>query len=110
MQIEINGQTIETDAQGYLVNLSDWSEDLAKALAKKDELELTEEHWDVIKMIRNYYQENGTAPAMRKLTKLAQKELGSDKGNSKYLYGLFPYGPGKQASRYGGLPKPTGCV
>ncbi|MEN8217554.1 MAG: TusE/DsrC/DsvC family sulfur relay protein, partial [Pseudomonadota bacterium] len=67
-------------------------------------------HWEIIKMIRTYYQENGTALAMRALIKLAKKELGSKKGDSKYLYSLFPYGPGKQASRYGGLPKPTGCV
>lgn len=110
MQIEINGKSIETDPQGYLVNLSDWSEDLAKLLAEKDELNLTEAHWEIINMIRGYYLDNGTAPAMRALTKLVKTEFGADKGNSKYLYNLFPYGPGKQAARYAGLPKPTGCV
>ncbi|MCK5719298.1 MAG: TusE/DsrC/DsvC family sulfur relay protein [Thiomargarita sp.] len=110
MEIEVNGQMVETDAQGYLVNLSDWSEDLAIVLAKTDELELSDIHWEVINMIRNYYQENGTAPAMRALVKLAKSTLGKEKGDSKYLYSLFPYGPGKQAARYGGLPKPTGCV
>ena len=110
MQIELNGKTIETDAQGYLANLNDWSEDLANILAKRDELELTDAHWEVINMIREFYQENGTAPAMRALTKLAKSKLGKDKGDSKYLYSLFPYGPGKQGSRYAGLPKPTGCV
>jgi tRNA 2-thiouridine synthesizing protein E len=44
------------------------------------------------------------------LTKAVGKKMGKEKGNSKYLYGLFPYGPGKQACRYAGLPKPTGCV
>lgn len=110
MQIELNGKTIETDAQGYLANLEDWSEDLATYLAQRDELELTDAHWEVINMIRNFYQENGTAPAMRALTKLAKSQLGKEKGDSKYLYGLFPYGPGKQGARYAGLPKPTGCV
>jgi dissimilatory sulfite reductase related protein len=110
MNIELNGKTIETDAQGYLVNLADWSEELAEHLAQRDNLELTPAHWDVINMIREFYQENGTAPAMRALTKLAGKTLGKDKGDSKYLYSLFPYGPGKQGSRYAGLPKPTGCV
>jgi len=47
---------------------------------------------------------------VRVLTKAVGKKLGKDKGNSKYLYGLFPYGPAKQACRYAGLPKPTGCV
>lgn len=110
MQIEINGKTIETDPQGYLVNLDDWSEELANSLAEKDELELTDAHWEVIGMIRDFYQQNGTAPAMRVLVKLAKKTLGPSKGDSKYLYSLFPYGPGKQAARYAGLPKPTGCV
>ncbi|MCV6637997.1 TusE/DsrC/DsvC family sulfur relay protein [Candidatus Albibeggiatoa sp. nov. NOAA] len=110
MELEINGRTIETDDQGYLANLSDWSEDLATELAKRDDLELSESHWEVINLIRKFYEDNGTAPAMRALTKLAKAELGKDKGDSKYLYTLFPYGPGKQAARYAGLPKPTGCV
>ncbi len=110
MQVEVNGKVIETDAQGYLVNLDDWSKDLAGVLAQKDELELTSAHWEVIDMIRDFYQQHGTAPAMRILVKLAKKSLGATKGDSKYLYSLFPYGPGKQAARYAGLPKPTGCV
>jgi len=110
MQLEINGKTIETDEQGYLANLSDWSEEVAEQLAEKDNLQLSDAHWDVINMIRDFYQENGTAPAMRALTKVAKSKLGKDKGDSKYLYGLFPYGPGKQGARYAGLPKPTGCV
>ncbi|EDN67957.1 DsrC-like protein [Beggiatoa sp. PS] len=110
MELEVNGKTVETDPQGYLVNLSDWSTDLANTLAEKEGFSLDEPHWEVINMIRGYYQEHGTAPAMRTLTKLAKTELGSDKGDSKYLYSLFPYGPGKQAARYAGLPKPTGCV
>lgn len=110
MQLEINGSSIETDEQGYLVNLDDWSEELAAALAEKDDLKLNDSHWEVINMIRSFYQENGTAPAMRALIKLAKAKLGKDKGDSKYLYSLFPYGPGKQGARYAGLPKPTGCV
>jgi tRNA 2-thiouridine synthesizing protein E len=110
MELEINGRTIKTDDQGYLVNLSDWSADLATALAKHDDLELSDSHWEVINLIRKFYEDNGTAPAMRALTKLAKTELGKEKGDSKYLYTLFPYGPGKQAARYAGLPKPTGCV
>ncbi|MDM8561337.1 TusE/DsrC/DsvC family sulfur relay protein [Candidatus Parabeggiatoa sp. HSG14] len=110
MQIEINGKSVETDEQGYLTNLNDWNEDLANALAERDELKLSESHWEIIRMIRDFYEENGTAPAMRALTKLAKQNLGKDKGDSKYLYTLFPYGPGKQGSRYAGLPKPTGCV
>ncbi|NJO18105.1 MAG: TusE/DsrC/DsvC family sulfur relay protein [Thioploca sp.] len=110
MAIEVNGKTIETDEEGYLVNLADWNEDAAKILAAQDELELTESHWEVINFLREYYDEYQIAPAVRVLTKAIGKKLGPEKGNSKYLYELFPYGPAKQACRFAGLPKPTGCV
>ena len=64
----------------------------------------------VIEILREYYEEYQIAPAVRVLTKAIGKKLGADKGNSKYLYELFPYGPAKQACKYAGLPKPTGCV
>ncbi len=110
MQLDINGQLIDTDPQGYLVNLDDWNSDLANYLAEKDNLPLTDAHWEVINLMRSYYQEHGIAPAMRILTKVAKEKLGKDKADSKYLYSLFPYGPAKQGARYAGLPKPTGCV
>jgi len=108
--IEVNGQTIETDEEGYLVNLGDWNEEVAKVLAQQDELELKDTHWEVINFLREYYEEYQIAPAVRVLTKAIGKKLGPEKGNSKYLYELFPYGPAKQACRFAGLPKPTGCV
>ncbi|BAP54913.1 DsrC family protein [Thioploca ingrica] len=110
MAIEVNGKTIETDEEGYLVNLNEWNEDAAKILAAQDDLELTESHWEVINFLREYYDEYQIAPAVRVLTKAIGKKLGPEKGNSKYLYELFPYGPAKQACRFAGLPKPTGCV
>jgi tRNA 2-thiouridine synthesizing protein E len=108
--IEVNGKTIETDEEGYLVNLNEWNEDAAKILAAQDDLQLTESHWEVINFLREYYDEYQIAPAVRVLTKAIGKKLGPEKGNSKYLYELFPYGPAKQACRFAGLPKPTGCV
>ena len=110
MAIEVNGKSFETDEEGYLVNLSDWEPGVADVMAKEDDLELTEEHWDIINFLREYYEEYQIAPAVRVLTKAVGKKLGKEKGNSKYLYALFPYGPGKQACRIAGLPKPTGCI
>jgi tRNA 2-thiouridine synthesizing protein E len=110
MAIEVNGKTIETDEEDYLVNLSDWTQEIAAVLAKQDELELTKEHWEIINYLRDYYEEYQIAPAVRVLTKAIGKKFGKEKGNSKYLYTLFPYGPGKQACRFAGLPKPTGCI
>jgi tRNA 2-thiouridine synthesizing protein E len=108
--LEVNGKSFETDEEGYLANLSEWEESLATAMAKEDDIELGPDHWEIINFLREYYEEYQIAPAVRVLTKAVGKKLGKDKGNSKYLYELFPYGPGKQACKFAGLPKPTGCV
>ena len=110
MALEINGQTIETDEEGYLEDLSDWTPEIATAMALAEDVDLSEDHWGIINFLREYYEEYQIAPAVRVLTKAVGKKMGKDKGNSKYLYSLFPYGPGKQACKYAGLPKPTGCV
>ncbi len=108
--ITVSGKTIEVDEEGYLVNRTDWNEEVAKEMAKTDNCDLSQNHWEVINFLREYYDEYQIAPAVRVLTKAIGKKLGPDKGNSKYLYELFPYGPAKQACKYAGLPKPTGCV
>ena len=110
MPIEVNGKTFETDEEGYLANITEWEPGVAEVMSKQDDLELTSEHWEIINFLREYYEEYQIAPAVRVLTKAVAKKMGKDKANSKYLYTLFPYGPGKQACRYAGLPKPTGCV
>ena len=110
MGIEVNGTTYETDEEGYLVNLADWNEEIGKALAVGENVDMTSGHWEVVNFLRDYYNEYQIAPAVRVLTKAIGKQLGVDKGNSKYLYELFPYGPAKQACKIAGLPKPTGCV
>ena len=108
--IEVNGKSLETDEEGYLSNLSDWEEGAATAMAKAEDINLSEDHWEIINFLRDYYESYQVAPAVRVLTKAVGKKLGKDKGTSKYLYQLFPYGPGKQACKFAGLPKPTGCV
>ena len=110
MAIDVNGKMLETDEEGYLANLNDWNEDCARVMAKIDGCDLSDNHWEVINFLREYYSEYQIAPAVRVLTKAIGKKLGPDKGNSQYLYELFPYGPAKQACKIAGLPKPTGCV
>ncbi|KWT87229.1 MAG: TusE/DsrC/DsvC family sulfur relay protein [Nitrospirota bacterium] len=108
--IECAGKKLELDEDGYLTNLNDWSEDVAKMLSKEDNLDLSDAHWEVINFLRSYYQQYQIAPMIKILVKEIKKTMGADKGNTKYLYQLFPDGPAKQACRYAGLPKPTGCV
>jgi len=110
--ITVAGKTIEVDEEGYLVNRSDWSEEVAKALAKGDDFGLTPEHWEIINFMRAYYDEHEILPSTRVLHKAIGKKLGPEKGNAKYLYELFPAGgPAKQANKLAGLPRLMGgCV
>jgi tRNA 2-thiouridine synthesizing protein E len=98
------------DEEGFLVNLADWTKEICETMASDDDIVLTDEHWAVLNFLRDYYEEYQVAPAVRVLTKQIKKRMGKEKGNSKYLYSLFPYGPGKQGCRFAGLPKPTGCI
>jgi dissimilatory sulfite reductase related protein len=108
--LQMEDRVLETDEEGYLERLEDWEESVAEEMARSDGLELTENHWEVIRFLREYYDEYRIAPAVRILTKAMARKLGREKGNTRYLYQLFPQGPAKQACRYAGLPKPTGCI
>ena len=111
MALEVNGVAIETDDDGYLVNLDDWSEDVANKLAEAEDIKMAEEHWTVVNFLREYYDDYQIAPAVKVLTKAIAKERDMDKkAASEFLYGLFPSGPALQACKIAGLPKPTGCV
>ena len=110
MAYELNGKSFDTDEEGYITDISLWSKDLADLIAQDESIAMTDEHWEVVNFLREYYEEYQVAPAVRVLTKAIKKRLGADKGNSGYLYELFPYGPAKQACKIAGLPKPTGCV
>lgn len=108
--LELNGEKFEVDEDGYLMDWQGWKEGIAEIMAKEDGLELTSEHWEIIKFLREYFIKFQIAPMIKILVKEIGKAMGPEKGNTKYLYELFPAGPAKQACRYAGLPKPTGCV
>lgn len=110
MQAVVNGKTIELSEAGWLLNLDEWSEDLAAEIAKTENVpELTEEHWNIIKLARDYFHENGTVCEPRAFSKLLKKEYGKDKSDQKYIYSLFPTGLIKCANKIAGLPRPKGC-
>jgi tRNA 2-thiouridine synthesizing protein E len=102
--IELAGTEVQVDEDGFLEDPEVWTRDIAGALAKMEEVEeLTEDHWKVVDYLRNYYQEFGIAPMIRKLCKQTGFKL-------KEIYEMFPTGPAKGACKIAGLPKPTGCV
>lgn len=108
--LQFNGQLIETDAKGYLKNSADWHPTLAGKLAEQEGIVLTDAHWEVINFVRSFYQQFNTSPAIRMLVKAMAQKYGEQKGNSRYLYRLFPAGPAKQATKIAGLPKPVKCL
>lgn len=98
------------DDQGFLLDLSVWTETLAEEIALSEGIHLTSAHWEIIFLLREFYQEFDISPAMRILVKQTKLKLGADKGNSHYLLSLFPGSPAKIASKIAGLPKPTNCL
>lgn len=108
--LRVGDRRVALDPEGYLVQLEDWSLDVARALAEEEGLVLEAEHLEVIEVLRDFYQRFEMAPAMRPLVKAVGRALGPDKGRSIYLMRLFPTSPARRAARLAGLPKPTGCI
>lgn len=105
-----DGREIAVDEKGYLLNPSEWDREVAEHMAKRDGVKLTDDHLAVLGIFREYYARNEIEPPMRALVKLVAKEMGREKGNSRFLYRLFPEGPTTQACRYAGLPRPLSCI
>ncbi len=110
MAYKLDGTLIEHDEKGYITDISLWSPGLALLIAAEENIEMNDDAWEVVNFLRNYYEEYQISPAVRVLTRAIRDKLGPDKGNSRYLYELFPYGPDKQGCKIAGLPKPTSCV
>jgi len=105
-----NGQDIATDKAGYLLDHTQWDEGMVELLAREENIELTEAHWEVVRFVRAFYEEYETSPAIRALVKAMANKYGPEKGNSRYLQRLFKRGPAKQATKLAGLPKPAKCL
>jgi len=103
--IEVNGEKIELNEEGFLAHPEEWTDEVAKALARAEEglKDLSDEHWAVIRYIREYFLEKNLAPMVRTLCKTTGFPL-------MHIYELFPSGPAKGACKLAGLPKPDGCV
>ena len=110
MQFNVNGKIIETDEQGYLLDLEDWSEDFARALAQHDGIELFVDHWELIWYFRDYYEQTRSLPTMHRMV----LELGRRQGErfrdrkayEKHIYRLFPADPVREVCKLAGLPMP----
>jgi tRNA 2-thiouridine synthesizing protein E len=102
--VEHSGKSFEVDEDGFLANLDEWGPEWVDYVKELEGIStLVDDHWKVINMLQDYFKKNGIAPMVRILSKVTGFKL-------KYIYELFPSGPGKGACKMAGLPKPTGCV
>jgi len=107
--LEVDGRMVLTDSEGYLVDLGDWSEAFVRAEAAAEGLELTNEHWEVIRFLREHYQHHGMQAQVRELIRHFRALWGAERGSNRYLHDLFPRGgPQKQGNRLAGLLKTKG--
>ncbi len=100
----IAGVQIESNEEGFLVDPSQWNDEVAVELARREGIDpLTDRHWQVIRFMRSEYETKGTGPTVRVLGKTSGVSI-------KELYQLFPKGPAKLAAKVAGIPKPRGCI
>ena len=106
MAIEFGGRAVATDNEGYLLDPSEWSEELAQEIARREGLAMNSERWAVVRFVREHFESRQAVPEARFALKAMQEQLGRDKATRKYLYQLFPYGYGQQACKIAGVRKP----
>ena len=107
--ILVGDRLVEIDSEGYLLRLSDWSEDFARALARREGLELTEAHWELIRFLRAYWAEHGVQPQVRVMIRHFTECWGPARGSNHHLHEMFPRGgPQKQGNRLAGLLRTKG--
>jgi tRNA 2-thiouridine synthesizing protein E len=109
-KIEFHGRVIEIDDEGFLRNLDDWSEDVAVYIAEKENIHLKEQHWEVIKFMRQYYNDYNVPPMPMVILKVLNTLAGTDKYTMKSLCGLFQGSSIRKACQLAGIPKPHGCT
>ena len=101
--IELSGHQIHVDDEGFLTEYEEWDEDLAKVLAAAIDIDLTDEHWKVIRFLRADYASQGQTATTRRVQAVGGVPV-------KKQFELFPKKPGKKMAYVAGLPKPHGCV
>ena len=110
MSLLVDGREIALDKDGFLVDLADWNEAVAEALAGREGLALEADHWEILRLLREFYAEFQLSPATRPLIKYTALKRGAEKGNSLHLNRLFKGTPAKLAAKLAGLPKPSNCL
>ena len=108
--IMVEGCPVQVSEAGWLDDIGEWTEAIAEAIAEREGVSLTSDHWDVIHEVRAYFADYGVVPEQRILMKLMKEKFGADRGTQTYFYQLFPQGVLKQGNKIAGLPRPKGCT
>ncbi|MGE5545770.1 MAG: TusE/DsrC/DsvC family sulfur relay protein [Solirubrobacterales bacterium] len=108
-EITVQGRAVAVSEAGWLENTLEWDEDIARAIAEREGVALTDEHWDAIRTAREYFDQYGLVAEQRVFMKLMKEKFGPERSSQQYLYQLFPHGPLKQGNKIAGLPRPKGC-
>lgn len=106
MTLKVKGNEIATDNEGYLLDPTDWSEEVALEIARGEELELDDMRWFIVRYVREYFEERHSVPEARHLLKALREAHGPEKATRRFVYSLFPYGYGQQACKIAGMRKP----
>lgn len=106
MELVVEGVTLATDNEGYLLDPDQWNESVAHALAERESLPLCDDRWFIVRFVREYFEERQTVPEARHLLKALRERVSAEKGTRKFVYYLFPYGYGQQACKIAGMRKP----
>lgn len=110
MVLIVEGVSLETSDDGFLRDAAQWDEQVAAELARREDIALSQAHWEILFFIRDYYFQFQHLPNARMFASAIRKKLGEDKAQSRYLQKLFPKGPLKYACKLAGLPKPPTCL
>jgi tRNA 2-thiouridine synthesizing protein E len=106
MPLEVGAGALKFDDEGYLVDPADWNEQVAEALARRERIVLSDEHWAAIRFMREYYEQHQIAPDARHVMKHLAGHKGTGKAGRNDLFVLFPYGYVRQACKIAGMRRP----
>ena len=102
-------ELLKLDKDGYLLDITEWTPDIAEQLAAMDDITLSDAHWEIIHTLQAFYQQFEHAPSMRPFARFVASRLGKEKSTGIYLMQLFPESPARVAARIAGLPRPDNC-
>ena len=107
---EFNGNTIDVDDEGYLLDPKIWDRDMAAVLAGHIDVVMTDAHWEIVDYIRDHFDYSSTVPEMRHCLRYLREKHGKAVATRRYIYDMFPYGYGQQACKIAGMRKPLKLI